>query len=393
MPEEAADLFKKAKLMVAPDPATGSDMLYAGTFLYFDAPIILTIPPQVITTDSFRILDRVRNERPDWTVLLMGVLGTWAKKKDQSLGFLKLIEPLSEDAFITAWLSYSANDAALARARELITSTGWTTKNFLSSIDTDNACGELVRHIFLEKFLEFDRDLGELYNYAASICTSADFDDRLADAYALRILGLISHGEKKISIALTNRHLVNFLADLPGQEAAQDSGASLFEKDAVAMMIFNGLLSNWIDPITDKTVEILCRLRQSKRGEIDRLKGKCLLVAEQVDRSRDAEALFGEVEEKIRFNILPEVGDLLDLGESAFRDYKEKLFGDRVFWTGFIGTVVSAISGKEFASAAAAVSTLASMGAKAFSHYREIRQTVKKSDYSLIYTVAKMTKS
>jgi hypothetical protein len=36
-----------------------------------------------------------------------------------------------------------------------------------------------------------------------------------------------------------------------------------------------------------------------------------------------------------------------------------------------------------------AISTLASMGSNAFAHYREIRQTVKKSEYSLIYNISR----
>ena len=382
----------KSNVWVAPDPISSPDMLCAGTLLYFDAPIVLTIPPQVITPESFELLQRIKNEKSDWAARLFGVLSAWENKKEGTNNVLKILEPLAKDAFYTMWFVYNSNDEAIARAKELISSAGWTSERFLSIVDVESACGELVRHLFLEKYLELNRNLDELYKYIASVFAQDDFSEILASAYALRLLALVGQGKGKIPIALTNPHLANFLADLPGPKIEDSAGESLFEKDAVSMMVFNGLLSKWIDPLTERNVEILATLRRSKRAEIDRLKGKCLTVAENMDRNSDAKVLFDEVDRKIRFSVLPEVRDLLEIGNAAFRDYKEKLLGDRVFWTGFIGTIVSSLSGAELVSAGAAVSTLASMGATAFSHYREIRQTVKKSDYSLIYTVANMAK-
>jgi hypothetical protein len=392
MSSSSADKITSRSILVAPDPISRPDALSGGTLLYFDAPIVLTIPPQVITPESFEILKHVEADRPDWAARLYGILSAWKGKREGTKAVLELLNPLHDDAFITAWLTYNADDDALARAGEFISSAGWTTDKYLSSVDTDNACGELVRHIFLEKFIELDRNVVELYKYSRYIFTSDNLPSLLANAYALRMLGLVSQGQAKIPIAQTNPRLVDFLADLPGPEVDDDADGMFLDKDAISMMIFNGLLSSWIDPLSKKSVEVLCALRKLKRAEIDRLKGKCLAVTEEVDRSSDAESLFNEVDQKVRFTIMPEVRDLLDLGDSAFRDYKEKLFGDRVFWTGFIGTVVGSLSETKLISAGAAISTLASMGAKAFSHYREIRQTVKKSDYSLIYTVANMTK-
>src|SRR5262249_30754745 len=75
--------------------------------------------------------------------------------------------------------------------KELIASSGWTPDRFLSVIEFESACGELVRHIFLEKYLELGTDLDGLYEYVASVFREETFPSVLAPAYALRLLGLL----------------------------------------------------------------------------------------------------------------------------------------------------------------------------------------------------------
>jgi hypothetical protein len=250
----------------------------------------------------------------------------------------------------------------------------------------------LVRHLFLEKYLEVNKNLADLYEYIASVFTDKTYPEILAPAYALRLTGLVSL-KANTKIALTNARLVNFLADLPAStKPDNDGGDGLFQKDAVSMMIFNTLLADWLDPLTRERVEILASLRKSKRNEIDRFKGKCLAVADKIDLKSDSGVLFNQVDQEIRFNVLPQVRDLLEIGDTAFNDYKAKLFADGAFWAAFITNVVTWMTGPQLVQAGAAATTLARMAATAFSHYREIRQTVRRSDYSLLYTVSKLAK-
>jgi hypothetical protein len=66
-------------VLLAPDPISNPKLLCAGTLLYFDKPIFLTIPPQVITGQSFELLDRVKNKNPEWAPKLFSVLLAWAE--------------------------------------------------------------------------------------------------------------------------------------------------------------------------------------------------------------------------------------------------------------------------------------------------------------------------
>src|SRR5674476_524080 len=86
----------KSNVWVAPDPISSPDMLCAGTLLYFDAPIVLTIPPQVITPESFELLQRIKNEKSDWAARLFGVLSAWENKKEGTNNVLKILEPLAK---------------------------------------------------------------------------------------------------------------------------------------------------------------------------------------------------------------------------------------------------------------------------------------------------------
>ena len=381
-----------SNVLLGPDPISTPEMLCAGTLLYFDAPVLLTIPPQVVTQQSFELLDKIQTKSPDWAPRLFSVLSAWHQKQAGTRAVLALLKPLEKEAFRTVWLMYNSNDAALERARELIASAGWTPSQFLTSIDFESACGELARHLFLEKYLELNRNLDDLYECVASVFSDKSYPEILASAYALRLNGLVGL-KANTPIALTNTRLVNFLADLPAPDTPEnDGGHGPFQKDAVSMMIFNALLANYLDPLTQKRVEALASLRASKRNEIDRFKGRCLAVADKVDLKSNPELLFSQVDEQIRFTVLPQVRDVLELGDTAFRDYKEKLLGDGAFWTAFITTVVTWITGPQLVAAGAATATLARMGASAISHYRDIRQTVRKNDYSLLYMASKLGK-
>lgn len=383
----------RANVFVGPDPISSPEMLYAGTLLYFEKPVILTIPPQVVTSESFELLRRIEVERPQWASNLYAVLNAWQDKRERSLRMLELLDPLAKDAFYSVMFAYNADDAALSRAKELLASSGWTAERFLSSIDIANACGELVRHIFLEKYLEFNRDVSALYDVAAHVFGHQDLSTVLASAYCLRLQALAGSRGVGLPVALTNPNLAEFLADLPFPVSdAGSSGGSFFEADAVAMMIFNGLLSKWLDPLDKKRVELLVLMRQTKRDEIDRLKGACLAVSERIDRAASQQNIFESVDREIRYRVLPEVRQVLEVGENAFRDYKEKLFADRIFWTSFISAIGSSLSGSKLISAGAAISTLATMAATAVSNYRDVRQSIRKSDYSLVYSIARSAK-
>lgn len=379
-------------ILIAPDPISRADMLSAGTLLYFESPLILTLPPQVVTQESFSFLELVEERSPEWKQYLLNVIGTWAAQQSGASKMLKMLEPLEKEAILTLWFVYPSTEETLGRARDAINSSGWDLTTFLDHIAGSDACGELVRHLFLEKYLEFGRDLPGLYDYAAQVFRPDELPDFLACAYGVRLLAMLGDQRSRGSVALTKPALVRFLADLPKpDDGGTSEGDNLLQQDAISLALFNEILSRWLHPITEKRVQIIEGLRRSKRGEINRLKARCLEVAGKIGADNDLDRVFERVQREVKYSVMPEVEGLLGLADSAFNDYVEKLLGDRVFWTGFLTTVASGSYGHGLLSAGAAISTLASMGSGAFSQYRETRSLIKKNDYALVYTISQLT--
>lgn len=379
-------------MLVGPDPISRAEMLSAGSLLYFDLPLVLTLPPQVVTAESFALLNLIDDRSPQWKQYLAGALAAWRRQREGSREVLQILKPLDKTAVYTMWLSYPATDDALQRARAAIHSSGWSADKFVSLIGRDDAYGELIRHIFLEKYLEYNRNLDELYRYCERVFQPNVLSDFLACSYGARLFALVGEQGRISSLAITKPELIRFLADLPSPDDSKSSDGWMFHRDAIALALFNGLLSHWLDPLTASHVETIAVLRKSRRGEIDRLKGKCLAIADKIDTDKSMDALYERINQEIRYHVLPDVKQLLEAADTAFQDYVEKLLSDRVFWTGFLTTVAGVLGDQVLLSAGAAISTFASIGAGAFSQYRETRSLIRNSDYCLIYTVNQITR-
>jgi hypothetical protein len=72
-------VLDSSNVLLAPDPISTPEMLCAGTLLYFDAPVLLTIPPQVVTQQSFELLDKIQTKNPDWAPRLSSVLSVFCQ--------------------------------------------------------------------------------------------------------------------------------------------------------------------------------------------------------------------------------------------------------------------------------------------------------------------------
>jgi hypothetical protein len=379
-----SDLRNPASVWLLPDPITAPAMLSAGSLLYFDAPLILTSPPGVVTEKSFALTELINERNPPWGRALLEIISRWSNKTKMASKIIQVLSPLRGNAFHMIYLSYNADDEALEESKQFIASSGWSIDRFLSSIDQDNACGELTRHIFLEKFLGFNENMSALYEYCDHALTKDDIPSLLAHAYGLRLLGFFKGVRNRPPFAITNPNLIAFFADLHGKDEIVDDH-QIFEADAISLMVFNRLLQTWLDPISEDNIQVTAWLRESKRAEIDVLNHKCSVVSRDIDLKQKSDHIFAEIERAVRYETLPDVRDLLEIRDSIFQGYVEKLFSDRIFLSGLLGAISTKFLGSETLSAAGAIATLASMGATAVSHYRETRDKLKRSDYRLIY--------
>jgi hypothetical protein len=60
------DFLSPESVWLLPDPIAAPSMLSAGSLLYFDAPLILTSPPGVVTQNSFAMTEIINERNPFW---------------------------------------------------------------------------------------------------------------------------------------------------------------------------------------------------------------------------------------------------------------------------------------------------------------------------------------
>lgn len=101
------------------------------------------------------------------------------------------------------------------QSRELITAAGFDSEQMRGVIDYRLAAGELLKHVFLEMWLELDEDDEKLFGYCAGLFSDRDRVERaLAEAYVARVVALPpSLGS---TILLNNPRLIPLLEALPG---------------------------------------------------------------------------------------------------------------------------------------------------------------------------------
>ena len=119
------ELNIKDSLFVYPDPVTSPGMLTGAAFLYFDNPLIITMPPQVVTNDAFEVLKLVDERKPKWSEVLYGLLNMWKHQLEGFQHSLDVLSPLKDKKLKVIWTSYNANQVALEQAQELIESAGY----------------------------------------------------------------------------------------------------------------------------------------------------------------------------------------------------------------------------------------------------------------------------
>jgi hypothetical protein len=139
--------------------------------------------------------------------------------------------------------------------------------------------------------------------------------------------------------------------------------------------------------LNEERVTFTAQLLDSHRGEIERLRLKCLLLAEQCSEPLTYQELVENSEKIIRAQVEKEIGDLLELDRRALRDFFVSLFSDEKTWLGVFGTIGGMIHDNAYLSSAAAIAALSCFGAKAFKQAAERRQKLKQSDFSLVYAI------
>ncbi len=364
-----------------PDPSTGPEVLSGAAFLYFQGPLVVTLPPTVLTEGSSALLPLVRDRRPKWSNDFRRLLTAWHVQHDGFDAMMTTLEPLKGKHILVAWEVYPADTKALDRAASLAASSGMSLDAVAEIINPINAGGELLRHIMLEAFLELGKDIEALFEYCGRLFHTEPLDHLLAKAYLLRL------PIRWPRVLLTNERLFIFLCNLPVETEAANTDS--IDRDVIAWEVFRHIVSRRLDPLDSERVELIAGLVNSSTEQIHRLRIKCAAVADQLRQPTAFERLPSDVERLIRVYVEKEIADLLELDRRALQEYLTALFADYKTWAGVAAFVGGVVTGHVHVSAGGAIAALSSIGAQAFKTAAERRERLRKSDFALVYTIAK----
>ena len=245
------------------------------------------------------------------------------------------------------------------------------------------ASGELIRHIMLEAFLELNGDVEALFKYCGELFIREPLPHLLVKGYFLRMPMLTQN--PGMPVLLTNENLTEFLSTLPIEAVVET--AEEIDNDVIAWELFRQILSPHLDPLNAKRAELIAELLESRTEEIERLRLKCLALADEVKQPGMLEKLPSQIEKFIKTRLEREIAELLQIDQRALEKFFNALFADEKTWLAILTFITGITANQIHLTTGAAIATLSSIGAKAFKTAADRRQKLKQSDYTLVYTI------
>ena len=382
--------------LLLPDPLLSIQEISGAVLLYFDGPFISVLPPVVVTPESFSLFDLACSRGPAWAEDLALLIGALQITNQLARETKFLLDRTAPDLFKSAYIALPANFDAYERVTSWVTAAGYSYEDLESVIDPTMARAELARHIFLEKYLECDRDLEKLYRYSAEIFSSPDLSDFIVASYLLRLQAFVTVPEDQL-ILLTNQRIAPLLERIrhsnqeeSGSErpnSVSNSPEPMIAADVVAWEFFRVLVSRAIDPLDEKRLQLVVRSRNSQKDEIDRLKYKCRELATDLLNAKSIVGLEDKAAGIIDSKLRKEMKLIFELDEKAWRGFLNSISEDKVIW----GSLASMLGGVSLSgpifTTAGLVGLLSTIGAAAVKARNSREAQLAASDLSLLHTL------
>ncbi|WP_459985017.1 hypothetical protein [Nocardioides sp. AN3] len=370
-------------MLLLPDPLYRTDQLSGAAFLWF-RDVQVTIPPPVVTPEAADVFSRITPTTP-WRSQFEVMFGGWNVLRQ---GHRKTMDDLVDlrDRMQVVWLSYSADMTAIARVADLIGLAGLQHEDLLDVIDVPAACGELARHLLLERWLEVDKDLDALWTICDQTFQPHMFRQRLVECYLLRLaaLGTVT------GFALTNPRLLDFVWrcwTVAGGPAASTEDRTL-DADAVGYEIFRRLLSKYLDPLEGENATRAAVLLATKADEIEAMRRQCLRLAEKLP-GVPLNRLQAEVAAYVELHVADELAAVLEMTERGAQDYLASVLSDRVVWTSMLAAIAGAADGNSGFTVAGGIGVAATLIAKGIGAKHKANTNMRDSPYRIIRTLTK----
>jgi hypothetical protein len=378
-----------ARPFVYPEPVYHPGLVDGAAFLYFDRPLVLTLAPApTLAGGGFEVEDWVLQRRPEWGPRFLGLSELWGQESDGCVAMMKLLEPI-ERRFESALVATPGDHEALDRAGELIRAADFDPDRIGTVVDPRVSAGEVMNHLYLEMWLALDQDAEALYAYAAELFSNLERLRVTAErAYFLRVAHVPSRAPFD-PLLLNNSGLVPFLLSLPGGDEHQERDADTFSEDIASWELFRQLLRPYLDPLTPESVELIDECLRDRMDEVDALKRQTERLAERVAVPDKPQELLAEVERFIRLHVADDLGELLRLNADAKQRLIDALLGDRAAWVATLAAAHGAMQGSTEWTVGGALGAIATLASKGYTTLAERRRTLARSDYRLIYNIAR----
>lgn len=372
--------------LVFPDPLTSTHLVSAATFLYFDVPVVLPSPIWIPDEAAYGLHELVASRRPEWATRFFRIDSLYGAQVDAWKHTTALLGPL-KDSFTTSLFAFDADAAALEKGLEFLDSTGETADTAVARLDLGAAAGEVFHHLLIDKYVELERNLDALYDYCAELFATLSTAELLVFSYLPRLTLTPRAAGVSDVLLFNNMQLLPLLEKLPVDDA--DAPGEAIGAGIVAWEIFAQILARQLDPLDAKRVDRLADVRRRRRREVESLKAKCLLLAEDMPTPESIDELIRTVERFLRHQVNEEIAALFGLNRSAIDGFVESVLTDEKTWLALTTSIASAYAGQGLLTAGAALATISSLGAKAAKRALERRQRLRASDYRVLYRIGR----
>ena len=376
----------RLSMFFLPDPLMMHKMISGAVLLYFDGPFTATAPPAVVTSESFSMLDLVSKRKPHWADKIFSIAGSLRAVNDITTETWESIKSVEPGLFKLAYMAFPANRDAYMRVDNWVAMSGFKYEELKSIVIPPLGAAELARHIFLEQYLEFERDLELLYEYCENILMPDSIESLVTASYLLRLQVLLNIPDDE-PVLFTNEALVPFFEKLIAATQADKivSTDSLgVDSDVVSWEFFRVLVSRIIDPLDVDRLAIITRIRKKSCEQVLRLRSKCRELAAELVEETSIVGLGDRALNIIESKLRKDLSDLFELDEKTWRDFKNTLASDRVVWTSLASLLAGLTGSGPMFTAAGIITTLASVGSTAMKVRGARESELKRNDFSLL---------
>lgn len=411
-------------MLFYPDSLWVPEMISGAAFLYFQEPMLFTIPSAssigILGAGPSKLVDLVKKRDQKWSEEFRKMFHLYVVGTKLSSKTMKLLEPLHGPCFKWIQLVFPHTTEWLDEAEDLQRSTGYEENSIIKMINQFTAGDSLAKHILFEMYLqtvhpeksdhdfvalgkqyahrsisgdpippEYDADATPLYEYCDELFSQQSLTKLLCKAYMLRLVAL--RNMKKVdTLFVSNSEIIPLLSSMPietddDQNQSQTDEAS---EDIIAWEVFRQILSPAIDPLDEKRVELVADYRNERKDEISRLRNKCSRLAHRLRKIPSVENLEKEISGLVEREVRQEIADLLQLDHRSIEDFMTSVFSDEKTWLTIAAFISALFSGHEIIKAGAAIAALCNLGAKAFKAASDRRKTLRTNDYTLLYNIS-----